>query len=54
VTALADSPLNHSIDCTSERDFRTRDAEGHAFFDKEIIQKKRKAPNRPPVAHRKV
>jgi hypothetical protein len=47
-------PLNYSSDCTSERDFRTRDAEGHVFFDKEIIQKKRKATNGAPVAYRKV
>jgi hypothetical protein len=46
-------PLNYSIDCASERDFRTRDAEGRVFFDKEIIQNKRKATNGPPVAHRK-
>jgi hypothetical protein len=47
-------PLNYSTDCKSERDFRTRDAEGLTFFDKEIIQKKKKATNGAPVAHRKV
>jgi hypothetical protein len=42
--------VNQSIDCTSERDFSTRDAEGHVFFGKKIIENKRKATNGTPVA----